>query len=90
MISSAVLFLLLCAACGDKTESIFNDPRNENNAAKIARVRKALRSCGQLIVISVVSLVLWWMYGVYYVDRDEYFQRLERKEKDPAACDKPV
>ncbi|CAN8075419.1 unnamed protein product [Agarophyton chilense] len=57
-----------------ETETIFNDPTNENKAASADAVTRAIYTSVALCVVSAVLLVAWWYHGNKRVDRDQLFK----------------
>lgn len=62
-----------------ETETIFNDPRNENKAASEDAVTRAIYTSVVLCIVSFALLVAWWYYGTKRIDRDRLFTTLNRR-----------
>lgn len=56
-----------------ETETIFNDPSNENKAASEDAVTRAIYTSVVLCTVSIILLVAWWYYGTKRIDRDRLF-----------------
>lgn len=82
--NSLLLFSILCTlyklTIAD-TETIFNDPSNENRAADMQAVGRAGTTTATLVIIAACALLSWWIYGTFFIDRDVYFARKAERER---------
>lgn len=82
----ALLLVCLCftfllhPACGE--DPISNDAENENAAADAGALKRALTACATMVGTSVVALLVWWVVGSYYLDRDAFWRSRMQIEND--------